>query len=370
MSSYNNLITSREVVELSFVEEKNFLDTKIKGSLIFAAQEKYILPILGEGLYSELQVQIRDSSLTTLMTLLLNDFVKPTLAYYVKYLAAPSLSRPIKNTGIQQFTGQGHQASKYQDVQSIQKTSLRIGDALAMAMTRYIEKNKADFKLYVSENNVKNRVGIGGGIIRRKGRRKKTVVYSNSTSVLPNYYVFAQSLSGDTWTFGYKGKIKNEGVQVTRVLDSMGNDIYDYADSVIVDPDSEAVLVSFSELAWLNPNDKSGMVEIYTAEAASKANIVRAIINIDVENSIATLEIIEGTAATPSYKWYINETLNTSSNSNTLNIQDLSGKGYLRCEVWQNGNKLVSVFERYDIEVIIADDENYIPISEDGVMIV
>lgn len=366
--SYTNLITSEEVVKLSFVEDKNFLDTKIKATLIFAAQEDYIRPVLGESLYYELQRQVRESSLTTLMTLLLDEYVKPTLAYYVKYLALPSLSRPVRNTGIQQFTGQGHQASKYDDIKSIQKVTLRIGNALAKSLTRYIEMNKADFELYVSENNVKNRVGIGGGIIRRKERRKKTVVYFNSTSILPNYYVFAQSISGDTWTFSYKGKIKNEGVQVTRVLDSMGNDIYDYADSVIVDPDSEAVLVSFSELAWLNPNDKSGMVEIYTAEAASKANIVRAIINIDVENSIATLEIIEGTSDSPSYKWYINETLKTSSNSNTLNIQDLSDKGYLRCEVWENGEKLVSVFERYDIEVIIVDDLDYILIDDNGYM--
>lgn len=354
--SFTNLITSEEVVNLSFVDDKNFLHSKIKEALIFAGQEDYIRPVLGESLYTEIQKQVKSNTLTTLMRLLLTEYIKPCLAYYIKYLALPSLSRPIKNTGVQQFVGQGHRSSGYDDVKNIQKTSLRIGDALAKALTRYIEANKKSFELYCSENNVKNRIGIGGGVIMRKRGRKKHIVYSAPSSSLPDYYLFAQSLNGNTWTFSYKGKIKNEGVQVTRILDSIGNDIYDHADNVMVDPSSEAVLVSFNELAWLNPNDKSGLVEIYTADAASRANIVRAIINLDVDNTIATLEIIQGIATNPKFKWYTNEALNVSSNSDTLNIENLSGEGYLRCEVWENGEKLVSVFERYDIQELIVDE--------------
>jgi hypothetical protein len=232
-------------------------------------------------------------------------------------------------------------------------------------MTRFIELNKKDFELYLEENNVRNRIGIAGGVIVRRGsrsKRKKETIYTNvplGVEALPNYYIFTQITSATEWAFSYKDKIKNEGVQIARVLDSSGNDITDFA-NILVNSDNETVLITFSEGAFLNENDKSGTVELITATAAAAANLVRGYI--EIGETIASFELTEGEVSGETYKWYINENL-TNETSDSLDISMLDGEGYLRCEVWQGGTKLLSVFERYafaltddDLEVIMDDD--------------
>jgi hypothetical protein len=359
------LITSQEVVKHSFSEDKNFQTTKIKGTLIFAAQEKWIRPVLGQNLYIELQNQLNNNSITNLNQVLLNDYVKPCLAYYVKYLALPSLSNPVTNKGPQTLFSEFSKPTTKETSNGLRGTSKTIADALADAMTRFIELNKKDFELYLEENNVRNRIGIAGGVIVRRGsrsKRKKETIYTNvplGVEALPNYYIFTQITSATEWAFSYKDKIKNEGVQIARVLDSSGNDITDFA-NILVNSDNETVLITFSEGAFLNENDKSGTVELITATAAAAANLVRGYI--EIGETIASFELTEGEVSGETYKWYINENL-TNETSDSLDISMLDGEGYLRCEVWQGGTKLLSVFERYafaltddDLEVIMDDD--------------
>jgi len=59
------------------------VDEKLIHPEILTAQDMYILPILGSKLYERLQDGIEDNNLTTNENKLLDDFIVPTLVYYV-----------------------------------------------------------------------------------------------------------------------------------------------------------------------------------------------------------------------------------------------------------------------------------------------
>ena len=72
------LITIREVIELAYIT--NIDDNLIKEQIINTAETTYIKPVLTEPLYYEV---ISDpGSWSTLI----DDYIKPCLAFYVKYL--------------------------------------------------------------------------------------------------------------------------------------------------------------------------------------------------------------------------------------------------------------------------------------------
>lgn len=72
------LITPREVIEIAYITQVD--DTMIKDHIIDVAEQAFIKPVLNDLLYQE--VVNKPGNYVTLI----DDFIKPCLAFYVKYL--------------------------------------------------------------------------------------------------------------------------------------------------------------------------------------------------------------------------------------------------------------------------------------------
>lgn len=150
----NSLITSQEVTLIAFSPTEQIQPSSIIESKIIAAEEKFIRPVLGklvdalkEGKYPEL----------------LNAFIKPALAYYVRYSIIPDLSLKLNSIGAQTaFTAHSNAATDRQ------RSEMRMqakddADALLSKALRHIAQG--EYPEYEARKDVRNSIIIKGGLI-------------------------------------------------------------------------------------------------------------------------------------------------------------------------------------------------------------
>lgn len=165
-------ITAQQVIDLSFSERPNFKGDKIRDAKILAAQEEWIRPVLGKTFYKQVQSEISENDITPDNVPLLADYIRPCLAFYVKYLILPDLENPLTNKGSQELFGQHSKPISKEDKAIKRKTAKQTADSLAGVLQRFIEDNievdPTKYPLYKVTENIKNRVSIRSGVILKK----------------------------------------------------------------------------------------------------------------------------------------------------------------------------------------------------------
>ena len=160
-----NLITAQQVIDIA-ITNKNTLDILFKDSLIDATQEQYIRPVLND-LFPIIVKENDDDSLSTVNKTLLDDFIIPSLAHYVKAENLPDMAFNTTSKGPRviddEFTSP---ITDKQRAILISKT-LSIANALRDKMIRFIEDddNIDDYPDYLPSQNVNKRVTSFGGIV-------------------------------------------------------------------------------------------------------------------------------------------------------------------------------------------------------------
>lgn len=157
------LISAQQVIDISF-SNKNTIASLIKDTMIDSAQEDFMLPVLND-LYDVLVVD--PSALTGDKKALLEDFIRPTLAYYVKYTVLPDMSIQATSKGTRTVDDQFTTAASDRDRAILMKKTRAIADSLRDKMIRFIEKkeNKAKFPEYKLQENVINSSKSFGGFV-------------------------------------------------------------------------------------------------------------------------------------------------------------------------------------------------------------
>jgi hypothetical protein len=97
--SYNNLITKAEVVS-EVIPNSNFDTALIKDSTILIAEIAHLKSSLGNYFWGELRKGQQEGTLDANETALLNQYIKPCLAYYVKYEALNDTQYNMTSSGI------------------------------------------------------------------------------------------------------------------------------------------------------------------------------------------------------------------------------------------------------------------------------
>ena len=169
------LISAQEVIDLAF-PNKNTIASLIKDTLIDAAQEDHIRPVLNE-LYDLLVID--PGALTGDQKKLLEDLVRPALAYYVKYEALPDMSIQATSKGARSIDDQFTSRAEASERAILMKKTRDIANALRDKMVRFIEadENKDKFPEYKLQENVTNNSKRFGGIILDS--------FKTTTNVLP-----------------------------------------------------------------------------------------------------------------------------------------------------------------------------------------
>ncbi|MDR2935864.1 MAG: hypothetical protein LBU80_00765 [Rikenellaceae bacterium] len=152
----NLLISAREVIAIAFGPEDQIDDRVVNDFKIEAAQAKFIAPALG-GLYFVCrEVRYHD---------FLQHFVKPALAYFVKYGILPDLQLKAGNAGIvHNHTAQSASASDRQAVM-LRREALNVGNTLLRKAIEHIEASPETFPEYDSDKRLHRRIFSGGIIL-------------------------------------------------------------------------------------------------------------------------------------------------------------------------------------------------------------
>jgi hypothetical protein len=99
-------ITAQQAVDLAF-EDKSFYPDYISTAIIFECQEGNFKPALGKEYYAELLLQFaaNNSSYTTANRFMMDNFLKLSLAYFVKAKIVPAQVARLSNSGLMAATG-------------------------------------------------------------------------------------------------------------------------------------------------------------------------------------------------------------------------------------------------------------------------
>jgi len=160
------LITAAQVISLSF-SNLSTDPSLIKAQMIRATELQYIKPAVGEDLY-DLLIAEQSSTYTGLNQTLVETYLQPALAYYVKLKMLPDLNMNTASQGIMVNTAEhANQATSSQRAE-LAESAKSSADALLKEAIRYIEDNESGFPLYTNSSDKTTGVLIGGFSVGKK----------------------------------------------------------------------------------------------------------------------------------------------------------------------------------------------------------
>lgn len=158
------LITAAQVIELSFTHQ-SFDTTLIKAAYITMAELDFIKPVLGEDLYNLIAAD--PSALTGKNLTLYSTYIKPAMAYYVKYLTLPDIFINTTTSGLQINNREFSNSGAAKDRAELAAATLAVARSFIENAVKYIEHtdNSAYFTTYTTSEETKVTGKIRGGII-------------------------------------------------------------------------------------------------------------------------------------------------------------------------------------------------------------
>ena len=154
------LITNEQVISLAFGDGEYLSPEVICSSDIALAEDRYILPIVGEELYEEL--------LNGSHKVLLNDFVAPALAMAVRTTIQPSINVRTGQTGLQISSSLRADSSTKVAMQSLQKSLRLRRQALLKRLSNHLHSHASEFPSYKKSKDVLQKYSIDGGYIQMR----------------------------------------------------------------------------------------------------------------------------------------------------------------------------------------------------------
>lgn len=150
------LITKQEIVNIAFHGNLPLDDSAVGEATIIAAQHKFIKPVVN-GLYPQL--------LENQYPVLLDDFIKPALAYYVKLLVIPTLSANVGSLGIVRWKGDNFTPANQKYVSALRKNTRSEATALMRRAVEHIESTPAAYPEYDPSQNILKTTNISSNIV-------------------------------------------------------------------------------------------------------------------------------------------------------------------------------------------------------------
>ncbi len=144
------LITKQDVIDMAYVPSEQICVEQIPQAVIAEAQYKFIRPVLN-GLYDELLAGAHNE--------LCELYVKPALAYYVKYLMITQYSGYL--TLMQSTAAQA--AVVVAD--RLRAETLARASTLLNLCVSIVEASSDDYPAYSPAKNIRNKTRIIGGFV-------------------------------------------------------------------------------------------------------------------------------------------------------------------------------------------------------------
>lgn len=148
------LITPAEVAALAFPGSLDPHGGFIAESSILSAQQKFLKPVLN---------RLCDSLEN--YPALLDEYVKPALAQWVRFLVLPSIAAQVGSAGIVAPRGQNFESVSPMSAAALRSRAKADARALTLRMVEYIEAHREEFLEYDPAANVLSRVSATGNVV-------------------------------------------------------------------------------------------------------------------------------------------------------------------------------------------------------------
>lgn len=166
------------------------VDPKLIRPTIKQTQDMYIEPILGTGLYQELQEQIEDNTLTGLNKKLLDLYVTDCICWYVASEMVMSLGFKMTNKNVLRKNSENSNEASLSELFDLMNYYKNKAEWYAQRITNYLCENIVDYPLY-------NNPGSGVDIIHPNGSSYSTGMFlGGSERDYKNYSDMYQSQFG------------------------------------------------------------------------------------------------------------------------------------------------------------------------------
>lgn len=298
---------------------------------IQAAEDNYIVQVLGEALYAALDTAVSTNTFTAEETALLKEVRKPTIQLAM-YLGFPHLALRINDTGIMKANTEDYNAADKGEIYFARVQCLIDGYRAIDSLYRFLETNAADYPDWTSSAaysrykdhfvNTAETFGIHTGMYSRLFFTKA------QASMAIQELLKVQGFIGEAFYIDLKAKYKagNASLVEQELIGLLCKPIalYTYA-ACLVDPDTREVIriinaKTADELTQKNINSKDYKQEYYELsqlkenEASALMAQVKSYLNATASASVFALYYSSEKYKAPGTPKY-NNGINDSSSS-------------------------------------------------------
>lgn len=148
--------------------ESNYDNDQIR-ALIYDVQQMKILPLLGTGLYNEMDTQITANTITALNTTLLEK-IRPALRMYVLSMGMEVFNYKIRNKGVQTMSSENAQSVGLTELDRLVRKYDDMAQVYSDRVTNYLIENSISYPLFSDP-------GTGVDTIRPDANRFQVGIY-------------------------------------------------------------------------------------------------------------------------------------------------------------------------------------------------
>lgn len=135
----------------TYVDEN--VDEKALSVAIELAQQLYIEPIIGSGIFSELQTQIAAGSLTALNTTLLTTYIQPALEYWTLHELVEPMTYKFQNKNVAKKNSDNSNPIELNEIIHLKNKFKNIAEYKTNKIKLYLIENDTDYPLYGNPGN-------------------------------------------------------------------------------------------------------------------------------------------------------------------------------------------------------------------------
>jgi len=174
------MVTAQEVVNIAVENAKNYKVSQVNESYILAIQYDFIRSVLGLKLYNEILSQIESDSVSDANDVLLTNYIKPCIAFFVKEKLILEGVLFMTNLGTQKRESENSNAITPQEIALKTKAAKDAAESFRKQLGDYLIENSVDYPLFGLEDTDKgNRKTVGGVLVGSRKYRQDNRPYYN-----------------------------------------------------------------------------------------------------------------------------------------------------------------------------------------------
>lgn len=143
-----------QFISESYLKENTVIDDNVDMKLLNPTlrmvQERYVLPILGTALYNKLTTDISGSTLSGSYKTLMDDYILPTMTWYVMVESPIPLGFRFMNKGVMRKNSENSQPADISDLQFNMDKAKDNAEYYSMRLYKYLNANTSTFTQYTS----------------------------------------------------------------------------------------------------------------------------------------------------------------------------------------------------------------------------